>query len=365
MEKKPLRVGAIVETTEGVIVVQDSKDKRRGFYLDKLNEKAIRNAQGKRRQAQAKRIDYARQLVYDGRFSLPGGKIEEKDYEQANATALIGIENPQTPEEIELFLQVVREAIAREIDEELGLGVDQDMIKYIMEIRGRTRDHIICLVPAQGIIKINRTELSGMNFLTDRPAIPLSEFFYQSHLRIVHDKYIRSEERQDYITRYLSKVNISEQVVMDAYAAQCIGYAYASLSSHQNSKPRIPPRKPESSPNFLIYDDKRNLYARPHEPVSFTTASSAKLVPPNLDRKKAQSARKKSDPAMMAVRASSDTGARSVEQYTRDMQNRSANIGNEDAEVDLAVPTSRRVKRTTAENLGEFFAQRAGRASKK
>ncbi len=306
MEKKALRVAAIIETTEGVLVVQDAKDKRRDYYMGKLTDKLTIQT-GKRRNSIAKRIGLAQQIVQDGRFSLPGGKIEPKDYEEAGATSIMDLDNPQTPEEIELFLQVIRSTLVREIDEELKLHVNQGMIKSIMEIQGRTRDHIICLVHAVGVVKINRAELSGIGFLDEKSPIPLNEYFFQSHLRIIHQKYIKSPLRQEYITRYLSRINISEELVMGAYRDTIIGYKYALSAPHRNNKHLVMPHMPHSSPNFLIYDDKKQLY-RPHTPASFTETVAAKIVPPSPDFKKPLP-KKKSDPQMTVVKVSSAASA--------------------------------------------------------
>ncbi len=278
MEKRPLRVGAIIETTEGVLLVQDAKDKQKDYYISKL-EKKERKSSGRKKKTVNPGLLMAKEIMKDGRFSLPGGKIESKDYEEAKATQLIGVEKFNN-DQIELFKEVIKNAIAREIDEELGIGVDQNMVKTIMEIQGRTRDHIICLVHAEGRIKLNREELSGIGLLNEHPQIPLNEFFYQSHVRTIYQKYLLSEYRPELIKRYLSKLNIKKDLIMDVLKDQVLARAYLKSKGNDRNKNRAIPHLLQSSPNFVIYDDQETAIS-PHEPRSFTKAENARIVPPS------------------------------------------------------------------------------------
>lgn len=278
MEKRPLRVGAIIETTEGVLLVQDAKDKQKDHYIKKLEEKE-RKASGKKKKMADARLLLANEIMKDGRFSLPGGKIETQDYEEANATQLIGVEK-LNDDQIELFKEVIKNTIAREIDEELGIGVDQSMVKTIMEIQGRTRDHIICLVHTEGRIKLNREELSGIGLLNEHPQIPLNEFFYQSHVRTIYQKYLLSEYRPELIKKYLSKLNIKKDLIMDVLKDQVLARAYLKSKGHYRNKNRAVPHLLQSSPNFVIYDEQETTVS-PHEPRSFTKAENARIVPPS------------------------------------------------------------------------------------
>lgn len=303
--KKPTRVAAIIETTEGILMVQDAKDKFREQTLAKIEAKR-KEAEGNRQFKVTKRMEYAKMIVQDGRFSLPGGKIEACDYEEAGATSIIGLEELETPDQIELYREVVRETIIREISEELALGVDEATIKHIAEIQGRSRDHIICLVRAEGVIKINRTELSGIGLLTQRPAIPLNEMFYQHHVREVYHRYVKGDDsRPNYALRYLSKINVNLELIAGWFRDVTAGYAYASLRPKQKERMPSAPTLPHSSPNFLIYNEKGEI-VNEIKPPSLTNASNARIVPPDPQRPRAETGRRrKSDPAMKAVKEDS------------------------------------------------------------
>lgn len=298
--KKPTRVAAIIETTEGILLVQDAKDKFRDETLRDIDRRRDAALQDKRIKL-AKRMEFARMIVQDGRFSLPGGKIEPCDYEEANATSIMNIGKPETPEQIALYRDVVRECIIREIDEELGLGVDnKETIKHIAEIQGRFRDHIICLVRAEGLIKINKTELTGIGLLTQRPSIPLNEMFYQHHVREVYHRYVKGDEsRPNYALRYLSKINVRLDLIADWFRDITAGHSYTSLKPKNEHMP-VAPALPHSSPNFMIYDEKGQV-VNELKPFSLTNTNNAKIVPPDPQRQR-ELVKKKSDPAMKAVK---------------------------------------------------------------
>jgi 8-oxo-dGTP pyrophosphatase MutT (NUDIX family) len=273
---KKTRVAAIIETPEGILVVQDPHDKYRAHTIKTLANKIAMASLEIEKKDLVNRLNYAIEIVQDGRYSLPGGGIDEKDYINADATELYGLEVPLSSiEQIEAYRRVVKEAVARELEEELGLGVDMDSMLPILEIQGRERNHIICIVHAQGRLELNKAELSGIGFLNDPSVIPLNKYFFQSHVIKLFGKYIKTDQHAFYASHFLSRLNIPQDLVDDWYMDAMNGYN--SRGSKSKRKVRKPAH-PSSSPNLLIYDHSGqpvyNLRAD-----SFTNAKKARIVP--------------------------------------------------------------------------------------
>jgi len=311
MNNKPTRVGAIIETSKGIVSVVERQDRRPLSDLSDSDSKLelaitfrdVMKELGKKKEVERlgkkiKRLGLARLLMQQGRDSLPGGGIEEIDCELANATSLItGYKNTSSPEgkprvyliepktdnEIELYTEVVRQAICREISEELDLIVDKRSITPVMEIQGRARDHIICLVRTMpGEIKLDTKELTGIGFLTDQPVIPLNRRFYQGHIFNVYDAYIRIDPRKraENAMNYLSQVRIGRNLINGWNERQQIGYEYATSRGYKPSKP-LPIT---SQPNFIIIGSD-DLPEQSEHPGSFTSVATAKIVPPDKSGK--------------------------------------------------------------------------------
>lgn len=304
---KQTRVGAIIETPKGMILAIDAQDRKRLPDLSNVEHNlqlaiAARDATlaiGSKKQVghlerKIRRLELARLLAQKGRASLPGGSIEEVDCQIANATSLIiGHEKPSSPEgksriyltepktdsQVDLYTEVVHQAIYREILEELGLIVDKESIKPIMQIQGRTRNHIICLVKTiEGEIKLDTNELNGVGFLSDQPVIPLNPLFYQRHLLKVYADYIMRDpnRRAKLAMEYLSPIQISRDLIDEWYSHLHIGYEYAYFGKGY----KCPEPTPfTSSPNFTIINPD-GTREKTEYPGSFTSAATAKIVPP-------------------------------------------------------------------------------------
>lgn len=257
--EKPIRVGAIIETAYGVLVVQDLKDKGIAAIINIINERLRRaieqNDEKGTKDNLIRRLHLARQITAQGRFSLPGGKLERADYEMAGAGKLLTDDTPRSrwgSKEIDLFRRVVHIAIGREIEEELGLKIDPMHILDIMEINGRTRDHVICLVQAVNRdIILNTSELCGIGFLDKQNILPLNSYFYQQHLRDLVLTYIRNKKRDDRAKEYLSRLSVPLHLMEQWQRAQVLGYGYRRLGQ-EKSLEISPPIMPKSTPNFTV-----------------------------------------------------------------------------------------------------------------
>jgi 8-oxo-dGTP pyrophosphatase MutT (NUDIX family) len=249
--KKRIRVAAIIETPQGVLLVQDAKDKYRDNTLRELGIKAAKaGAEGN--YSYFRRVEYAMEIVRDGRYSLPGGKIEPEDYKNAGAEDILGLDRPlATDHEIAQYINVVKETVCREVDEELGLGIDSDTIQPILEIQGRERDHIICIASAEGILKINQEEISGIGLLDDPSAIPLNDTFFQAHVVKLFSRYIRTPIRDAYAPYYISRIEVAEDIVEEWYMDMLRGYHCRSSKVRRRLSKPTPPAY---STNFKILD---------------------------------------------------------------------------------------------------------------
>jgi 8-oxo-dGTP pyrophosphatase MutT (NUDIX family) len=305
---KRTRVGAIIESPKGVILAIDARDDRKystdlsnvEYNLQEaimLREVALAIGSKKKLKhldEKIRRLELARLLAQKGRGALPGGSIEEKDCQIANATSLIisreesvspegepriYLMEPKTDQQIALYQEAVNVAICREVLEEFGLIVDKESIQRIMEIQGRTRNHVICLVKTiEGVIKLDKKELNGIGFLSDQPVIPLNPLFYQRHLLKVYAEYIMKDpsRRAKLAMEYLSPIQVPRDIIDKWYSHLHIGYEYASLGKGYKYPEPTPFR---SSPNFTIIgpDGTRE---KTEYPGSFTSAATAKIVPP-------------------------------------------------------------------------------------
>lgn len=291
-EKKPIRVGGVIECAPGAMLVLDINDKHKDDALEQIADN-IRGFIQEERFEQAEREKEAAEIIKKGRFSLPGGKIEPEDYVTAGAEKLIGLslkeiqKFDEESEEMEAFRAVIKEALWREIWEETKLNVDREFIDPILEIVGDTRDHVICVASASGTVKILEKEISGIGFLDRSNVIPFSpeytRIFYQSHVFLLYQLWVNdpSSERYERIRNLVSSIEIPEYLI-DRWQ-QCLthGYLHKSPKSRKKWRKRIKPMC--SSANFRIFDDLGET-VRPMKLRSLTRRKTAKIVPPTKGR---------------------------------------------------------------------------------
>jgi len=295
--KKKIRVAAIIETPQGVLLVQDAKDKYRDNTLRELGLLAAK-AGAENNYSLLRRLEYAMEIVRDGRYSLPGGKIEPQDYLNVDAGEILELERPLSGrEEIEMYLRVIKEAVSREVDEELGLGIDNETLQPILEIQGRERDHIICIAHAEGRIVLNQEELSGIGFLDKPSALPLNKRFFQSHVVKLFELYIKAPMRARFFAQnYLSRINVPESIVEEWYMDMLRGYQGRSRKVKKRLAKPVPL---SSSPNFMIFDADGKM-VDPLRLGSFTNTQKALIVPSlkKKEKKNRLSGKKKEKTAM-------------------------------------------------------------------
>lgn len=218
MQKEP-RHAALIVTPEGILMGKDKNDKYIQETIDRIENDPNKNDAQK---AQAVEI------VRSGKYSLIGGKRELQDKN--------GIDT-----------------IIREIDEELNLLVEPYDVLEVLRIRGRTRQHIIYLVRASGMIHLNPEEsITGIGFLKDKNVFPLSHHFFQSHVPRVRKRFYdpnRSQKRETTERLYLSSIRVSQKLTDEWTIDESKAYLYRG-SNNKNGEPR----PIQSSPNFTIFD---------------------------------------------------------------------------------------------------------------
>lgn len=286
---KPIRAAAIIETAQGVLLVQDMKDLFRQNTLQELSDE-LEIYLEKGNVEYANRKVAAMRIVDKGRFSLPGGGIEPIDYHNAGAESLFGLPRPpSTPEELAHFRNVVREAALREVSEEIGAEVDCEQVPTIIEIQGRLRHHVIVVLRAEGEIYIKgleegeKKEISGIGFLNEDNIIALNRTFYQSHVQKIMDRYIKDKKnRREIIPRYLSNLRVPKKYMDQWHANQKSGYANRPRR-YRHKYPEPP--YPNSSPTFVIIGAQNGVH-NPYEPRSLTDNIKARIVPQHPDPNK-------------------------------------------------------------------------------
>lgn len=284
---KPIRAAAIVETAQGILLVQDLKDRfkentHRELYIGLKRHMAKSNAENANRTVSAMRI------VDNGRFSLPGGGIDTIDYITAGAESLFGLPRPpSTPEELAHFRNVIRDAAIREVSEEIGTKVDVEQVSPIIAIRGRLRLHYICILRIWGEVSIKepeaneQREISGIGFLNEDNVIAMNRSFYQSHIQKVMDRYVHQKDRhRNIIPRYLSNLRVPKAYMDHWYQNVLLGYANRPIKYRRRNPV---PEYPSSSPTFIIIGE-QNAVHNPYEPQSFTDTARDKVVPQDPSR---------------------------------------------------------------------------------
>jgi len=283
----PTRVAAVLPTTEGILLVQDNKDRRLPEVLAKIKRKSD-EAEIRGNHTLVERMKYARMIASEGRLSLPGGKIELEDYEVVGATSLLGVDKISTPDQVNLFREVVRQAITREGLEELGVLLED--IKPILEIKGVARNHIICLARAEGTITLDTKELNGLGFLPDKPLIPLNHYFYQAHVRKLYERAMHSSTKNptwaELVRMYLSRIKVPVNLIQKWFSniTSVPGYI-GGLQKYKRRYPGGFPSMPKSNPNFSILNPDGSV-AYPPQDISLTSAISAKIIPSDPTKKR-------------------------------------------------------------------------------
>lgn len=107
-------------------------------------------------------------IVIDGRYSLPGGGMEDRDEGQPGRT------------------------IIREIEEELRLKVAR--VDHAFTLTGEKRTHEMYRVKAFGRLEPNLREISGFGFLNKVNTFPINTTFLMGHLVWVYTNYIMSNK---------------------------------------------------------------------------------------------------------------------------------------------------------------------------
>lgn len=240
--KKPTRVAAIIETPYGVLLEQDRNDRHAQKQIEEI-EKDEHKTIAQKEQAIA--------FLKDGRFCLPGGKIEEKE----------------TP----------HQALIREIHEELNLEIEKHHIAGGTQIQGKTRDHIIFVVRATGLVQINPDEVTGIGLLNNRTVLPNDPTFMQHHVREILSHYIYSNRRRKYRCGFMSTINISKKYVDDWLEDEERICYYRGPSAIYKGRLLLSGQL-ESVPNFTIFKDGFPPL-KPEAEISFTRSVLARFIP--------------------------------------------------------------------------------------
>jgi len=245
---KSYRIASIIETPNGILTALDLKCKFREKTFNDLEVKRQQFlAEGKIQRALG--VSRGQEIVKKGRYSLPGGGMERKDFAKAGAEELIG-KRPKSEEEIRAFIKVATNTVIRENEEELGLETKLDSIQPIMEILGRTRNHIIFLVSVKGKITLQEDELCGIGFLSENSPIKLKHHFFQAHALVTAARYLRDPGINRMRLGYLSGgLEFPKQLINEWYENSISGYESRAQATRQKQEP---PVRAVSGPNFRI-----------------------------------------------------------------------------------------------------------------
>lgn len=278
-QRKKIRVGVIVETKLGPLIVSDPQDKGKPKTLEDLNSNlaaaiAVDNITRMTRYRLA-----ITQMADQGRYALPGGGILPEDYETANATILLNKGKVSIKDDpYNLFLQVLKTTASREVKEELGLILDPQHIKYLWPIKGRQRYHHIFLAHAlPGVMKLKKDEVGALAFMNKQaPFVFGNRSFFQYHLRVIFHKYLLSGRRNYLARNYLSNLYMSQDIADDVFRNAEIAYHFFN---DQFTRPIPYPKRLETSPNFVIYDPAHeDLLQQSLQPEKLLGAIQAKLL---------------------------------------------------------------------------------------
>lgn len=244
---KPYRVSGIIETPNGILTALDLKCKFREKVFNELESRRQQLlAEGKTQKALE--IGRGQDIVKKGRYSLPGGGMEKRDFEKAGAGDLYG-KRVRTKEEIEAFRQVAQNTLHREIEEELGLKAETKWTRPIMEIIGRTRSHLIYIVCVKGKIVLQEDELRGIGFLTEQSPIKLQHPFFQAHVLVTAARYLKHAEQSIRLGFMSGKLEVPRDLMDDWYENSVSGYENRAIDSRGRQRA---PEYPGSGPNFRI-----------------------------------------------------------------------------------------------------------------
>ncbi|MGL5830607.1 MAG: NUDIX domain-containing protein [Candidatus Altimarinota bacterium] len=107
-------------------------------------------------------------IIIHGRYSLPGGGMEERDEGQPART------------------------IIREIEEELRLRVAR--VDHAFTLTGEKRTHEMYRVKVFGRLEPNLNEISGIGFLNNVNTFPINTTFFMGHVVWLYTNYIMSNK---------------------------------------------------------------------------------------------------------------------------------------------------------------------------
>ena len=246
--KNPTRVAAIIETPYGILLEQDRNDKHFQRQVEELEKDHSKSPEQKAA---------AMALLKEGRFCLPGGKIEAGE----------------TP----------HQALIREIHEELNLEIEKHHISEGTQIQGKTRDHLIFIARATGLIVLNEDEVTGIGLLNNNTVFPndpsTGPLFMQQHVRVILGQYIYGHKRRKYRAGFMSTINISKKYVDDWLEDELRISTYRSSSIvNQEKERKLRSKALESVPNFTVFND-GFAPLKPQAEISFTRSVLARFIP--------------------------------------------------------------------------------------
>lgn len=268
IDGKPVRVGAVIMAQPGkILLVKDRKDR----YLKETQEKI-----SSRRSKTKNQINAALAITATGKLSTPGGGIEDSDYDE-------------------------REALARELEEELNLHADPGAMEEVCVIIGQNRAHVLYVVTALGHIVPNPSEnISGIGILEERSVIPLTHDFNQQHVIQLHNYFFKlSKEEQLKYAQMTGNLRLNLEEAEKWFRDEVNAHKYRG-SKH------IPlPRMLESTVNFSLLDQHGEKIP-PRDPLMrFTRSKRAGADPKYRQAAKFETNKVSQDPTLVVCQHSS------------------------------------------------------------
>ncbi len=306
-DENPWRAGAIILTEQGMIIEKDRKDKHIEENLRQLRREEEKLTPEK---ATEETLYFLHQVIEDfstGRYSLPGGKLEEVDYKKARARGIMDMPRKEmTEREYRMFEDVGREAAIREVGEELGLKINRNSARRAKEINGKDRNHLIYLLHVTGLnrrIRIFPDEIEGVGFLQrddGMSVLSMEGCYVQHHLIEIARDFMNTKEALRLARSYQSEISVDSHLVQDWLGTLGNIYGFRYLRAEEKSRYRIPtPQKLISSPVFSILrvDVHNNKTKRVivdfRDPPSFTRGKKSVFIPRDAEPPEKISRRKR------------------------------------------------------------------------
>ncbi|MCC7432272.1 NUDIX domain-containing protein [Candidatus Peregrinibacteria bacterium] len=268
IDGKPVRVGAVIMAQPGkILLVKDRKDR----YLKETQEKI-----SSRRSKTKHQINAALAITATGKLSTPGGGIEESDYDE-------------------------REALARELEEELNLHADPGAMEEVCVIIGQNRAHVLYVVTALGHIVPNPNEnISGIGILEERSVIPLTHDFNQQHVIQLHNYFFKlSKDEQHKYGQMTGNLRLNLEEAEKWYQDEMHAHKYRG-SRHIN-----PPQMLESTINFSLLDQYGEKIPPKDPLMRFTRSKRAGADPKYRQAANFDTSKVTQDPTLVVCQQSS------------------------------------------------------------